>query len=102
MSRNKDLEPLGDSLQDVFARFGLPDPVLMSQLTNEWDELVGKHWKGRSRPVSIRGKTLVVEAATPSLVAFLRYGESALVESLEKRFGTGIFRGVEVVPPDRV
>ncbi len=102
MSRNKDLEPLSDSLQNVFARFGLPDPVLMSQLSNEWDKLVGKHWKGRSKPVSIRGKTLIVEASTPSLVAFLKYGESALVESLEKRFGTGVFQGVEVVPPGRV
>lgn len=102
MSRNKDLEPLSDSLQDVFARLGLPDPVLMSQLSKEWEELVGKHWKGRSKPVSIRGKTLVVEASTPSLVAFLKYGESALVESLEKRFGTGVFQGVEVVPPGRV
>ncbi len=102
MSRKKDLEPLGDSLQEVFARFGLPDPVLMSQLTNEWDVLAGKHWKGRSKPVSIRGKTLVVEASTPSLVAFLKYAESALVETLKNRFGTGVFEGVEVVPPDRV
>lgn len=101
MSRDKDLQPLSESLNEVFARLGLPDPVLMSQVMNEWDSLAGKQWRGRSKPVSVRGKTLVVEASTPSLVAFLKYGKSALLESLEKRFGTGVFDSVEVVPPAR-
>ena len=33
-------------------------------------------WSGRSRPLFIQGKTLVVEAGAPSMVAFLRYGSS--------------------------
>ena len=102
MSRKEDLEPLSDSMEATFKRLGLPDPALMSQVVKEWDELADKHWVGRSKPVSVSGKTLIVEASTPSLVAFLRYGESALVESLKNRFGPGVFDRVEVVPPGRL
>lgn len=96
-----DLEPLGESLNEVFARMGLPDPVIMSKISLEWDTLAGKPWVGRSRPLYVRGTTLVVEASTPSMVAFLRYGESTLVEALEKRFGRAVIDSVEVVAPGR-
>jgi hypothetical protein len=80
---------------------GLPDPVLMSQLIDDWDELAGNPWVGRSRPVVIKGRTLVVEASAPSMVAFLRYGSTQLVEALTARFGEGVVDQVEVVPPSR-
>ena len=86
MSRNEDLEPFSKSINDVFTRLGLPDPVVMSKLVEEWDELAGSPWVGRSRPLYVRGTTLIVEASAPSMVAFLRYGQSGLVEALEGRF----------------
>ena len=100
MNRN-DMEPLSESLNDVFARMGLPDPVLISQIVDEWEELAGKPWVGRSRPLYVKGKTLVVEASAPSMIAFLRYGESSLLEALKQRFGEGEIVGVEVVAPGR-
>ena len=72
MSHGNDLEPFAESLNDVFARLGLPDPVLMSQVSDEWEALAGKPWVGRSKPMFVSGRTLVVEAAGPSMVAFLR------------------------------
>lgn len=102
MSRNDDLEPLADSMEATFARLGLPDPALMSQVVDEWGDLAGKHWKGRSKPVSMRGRTLVVEASTASLVAFLKYDEETLLNSLKKRFGPGVFASVDVVAPGRL
>lgn len=96
-----DLEPFGDSLNDVFARLGLPDPVIMAKITSEWENLAGKPWVGRSKPLFVRGTTLVVEASAPSMVAFLRYGESTLVENLENRFGRGVIDSVEVLAPGR-
>ncbi len=80
---------------------GLPDPVLMSQIGEEWDTLAGAPWAGRSRPVVIRGRALVVEASSPSMVAFLRYGAAQLLEALQKRFGEGVVEEIEVVPPGR-
>jgi hypothetical protein len=100
MSQN-DMEPFSESLDDVFARLGLPDPVLISQILEEWDELAGKPWVGRSKPLYVKGKTLVVEASAPSMIAFLRYGESSLVEALRERFGEGRVEAVEVIAPGR-
>ena len=96
-----DLSSFESSLGDVFRKMGLPDPVLMSQLIEEWDELAGSPWVGRSRPVVIKGRTLVVEASAPSMVAFLRYGATQLLETLSARFGEGVVDQVEVIPPSR-
>lgn len=98
---SSDLEPFADSLNEVFARMGLPDPVIMSKITEEWEILAGKPWVGRSKPLFVRGTTLVVEASSPSMVAFLRYGESSLVEALGSRFGQGVIDSVEVLAPGR-
>lgn len=98
---SRDLEPFSDSLDDVFARLGLPNPRLMSELLAEWPDLAGNPWVGHGRPIVVRGKTLVVEASAPSMVAFLRYGVSALLKSLSERFGEGSITAVEVVPPGR-
>lgn len=89
-------------MEATFQRLGFPDPALMSQVLAEWETLADKHWVGRSKPVSVKGKTLVVEASTPSLVAFLKYGEAALLESLKNRFGTGVFQNIDVVAPRRL
>lgn len=99
MSSDSELEPLGDSIDEVFTKLGLPDPVLMAQITDEWENLAGNPWAGRSKPLYVRGGVLVVEASAPSMIAFLRYGESTLTETLEKRFGTGVIQGVQVVAP---
>lgn len=98
---SNDLESLGESLKGVFARMGLPDPVLMSKINQDWSELAGTPWVGRSRPLFVRGNTLVVEAFSPSMVAFLRYGEASLIETLKERFGSGVIDSVEVLAPGR-
>jgi hypothetical protein len=99
---SRDLEPFSESLDDVFTRLGLPNPRLMADLLEEWPDLAGKPWVGNARPVIVKGKTLVVEATAPSMVAFLRYGVSALLESLSKRFGEGSITAIDVVPPGRL
>lgn len=98
---SNDLEPISDGLDDVFSRLGLANARVMAELQSAWDEVAGAPWRGKSRPVVVRGKTLVVEAAAPSLVAFLRYGVTSLVASLAERFGEGVIEAVEVVAPRR-
>jgi predicted nucleic acid-binding Zn ribbon protein len=101
MSPDRDLEHFSESLDDVFARLGLPDPVVMAALSSEWDELAGPPWSGRSTPLYIRGKTLVVEAMSASMVAFLRYGETALLEKLAERFGLHTVDTIDITAPGR-
>lgn len=101
MSGERELEHFSESVDDMFARLGLPDPVVMAGISSEWDDLAGAPWAGRSRPLYIRGKTLVVEASSPSMVAFLRYGETSLLDRLEERFGEGVVRKVDIRLPGR-
>lgn len=99
MSGGKDLEPFSRSVDDMFRRMGMSDPVVMASIGAEWDTLAGPPWSGRSRPLYIKGTTLVVEAASGSMVAFLRYGEANLVETLAKRFGAGVVDHIDVRVP---
>jgi hypothetical protein len=96
-----DLEPVAETLDGVFTRLGVANPKVMADLSQSWDDIAGGPWVGRSRPVVVRGKTLVVEATQPSVVAFLKYGISGLLESLASRFGEGVVTTIEVIPPGR-
>lgn len=87
------------SLEEMFRKMGLSDPVAMSRLSAGWDELAGSPWSGRSQPLFIQGKTLVVEAAAASTVAFLRYGSTELVRALAQALGPGVIERIEVRAP---
>lgn len=101
MSGDDELEPFSRSVDEMFARLGLPEPTLMATLSSEWDQLAGPPWAGRSRPVYVKGGTLVVEASAGSMVAFLRYDAEGLLTRLGDRFGEGKIRQVDVRPPGR-
>jgi len=80
---------------------GLTDPAVMAALSTEWDELAGAPWAGRSRPLYVKGSTLVVEASSGSMIAFLRYGEVNLLATLAARFGEGTIKGIDIQLPGR-
>lgn len=101
MSRD-DLSPIEEPLEEMFRKMGLPDPLRMSQLVGEWDDLAGEPWRGRSRPETVKGGALIVRANSPSMVAFLRYGAADLLTRLEQRFGHGFISTIEVRPPTRL
>jgi hypothetical protein len=95
-----DLTSFQTSLEEMFRRLGMSDPMTLARLTASWDDLAGAPWAGRSKPLFIQGKTLVVEAAAPSMVAFLRYGSTGLVATLAEVLGPGVIEGIEVRGPD--
>ncbi len=84
---------------EMFRRLGLPDPLLVGRIKDEWEEIAGSPWLGRSEPVTIQGKTLVIAANSPSLVAFLRYSVDDLLKRLQDRFGPGLIESIEVRGP---
>ncbi len=97
----KDLEPFSESVSEMFTRLGLPDPELMAAVSGSWEEVAGGPWKGRSKPMYIRGTELVVEASSPSIIAFLRYDEAALLDRLETLVGSRKIESVDIRPPSR-
>ena len=86
-------------MNDMFRRLGLPDPLLVGKIRKDWESLIDERWRGRSKPLTIQGKTLVVEAGSPSQVAFLRYGVKNLLEAIEGRYGPGLIDAVDIRPP---
>lgn len=94
-----DLTSFQASLEDMFRKLGLSDPMALARLTGAWDDLAGTPWAGRSKPLFIREKTLVVEAAAPSMVAFLKYGSATLVATLRDVLGPGVIERIEVRSP---
>jgi len=92
----RELEPIEKPLLEMLDRLGLPEPDLLGAVAGEWDALAGEPWAGRSRPVLIRNRELVVEAVAPSLVGLLRYAVGDLMRSLDDRFGEGVFESVRV------
>ncbi|HEU4917542.1 MAG TPA: DUF721 domain-containing protein [Acidimicrobiia bacterium] len=94
-----DLTSFQASLEDMFRKLGLSDPMALARLTGAWDDLAGTPWAGRSKPLFIREKTLVVEAAAPSMVAFLKYGSATLVATLSDVLGPGVIERIEVRSP---
>ncbi len=94
-----DLTSFGSSLDEVFRRLGLPDPMVMARVSSDWDRVAGSPWAGRSTPLYIQGRTLIVEASTPSMVAFLRYGVADLIKALSTHLGEGVIDQIEVRPP---
>ncbi|MFQ5523399.1 MAG: DUF721 domain-containing protein [Acidimicrobiia bacterium] len=99
--RGEDFDDLGSALDQVFARLGVESPALMAKVMESWEEVAGSPWTERSRPIFIRGKTLVVEAFSPSAVALLKYQAGQLAEALRRALGEGTIEAIEVVPPER-
>lgn len=99
MNDRNDMSSFESTMMEMFRRLGLPDPLLVGRIKNEWNQIAGNQWLGRSEPVTVQGKTLVVEANSPSHVAFLRYGVEDLLAALEQRFGPGVIDAVEVRGP---
>lgn len=100
MSRDE-LEPFAETLDQVFARLGFANPGLLATISTEWETLAPSPWPQRSKPLGVRGKTLVVEAASPSMVAFLRYGVAPLLDAIGARVGEGVIEAIDVRPPGR-
>jgi hypothetical protein len=94
-----DLTSFQTSIEEMFRKLGLSDPMTLARLTGSWDDLAGTPWAGRSKPLFIQGKTLVVEASASSMVAFLRYGSATLVSKLDDVLGRGVIERIEVRGP---
>jgi predicted nucleic acid-binding Zn ribbon protein len=94
-------KPIGELLRVLMERYRLVDPDTWTRIAADWDGLAGNPWAGRSKPSSLKGGELVVEASSPAIVAMLRYGTHSLMERLGEEFGAGVVTSVRIIPPPR-
>lgn len=74
-------EPLkvGDSLDALRRRFGLPAPSALDAVRAGWSELVGDALAARSEVVDLREGTLRVRADDPAAAERLRWNEATIL-----------------------
>lgn len=84
------------TLEETLVRLGLPDPVLAVTLLEEWEEVAGEPWAGRSEPVQLSEGELVVQVRDGSTASLLRYASGDLLRRLGERFGEGRVTSVKV------
>ncbi len=94
-----DLHSVGALLRSVLGSMGLDRVDLTLTLMEEWEAIAGAPWAGASNPVVVKDGELIVEAASPTAVRFLRYSVGDLLRRLDDRFGEGAVTGVTVRPP---
>lgn len=92
----RDLEPVGGFLGQVLKRLGLPDPVDLDRLIEEWADLAGEPWGTRSQPAGLSNGVLVVEVDDGSIATLLTYQQNTLIERLEQRLGARLVTSVKI------
>lgn len=91
-----DLERVGDGLDALLRRLGIPSPDDAARLFDEWEQLAGEPWASRSRPVGMQKGELIVEVPDGGVATLLQYQAGALVERLAGALGSPLVQRVTV------
>ena len=94
--RSDEPRPLRDSLAEVSADLGLPEPDALAFLIQEWESLVGPEVAPHCRLTSLRDGVLRVTVDTAPRGTQLRYLEGELVERAASLVGGDVVRELRV------
>ncbi len=92
----KDLEPVGEHLEELLRRLGMPAMPDLTRLVDEWQDLAPEPWAAAATPVGLEQGTLLVEVADGTHASLLNYQTGALIDHLRTRLGDGIVTGVRI------
>ena len=87
---------LSDSLPGVARRIGGPDGAAFVTLSSGWSEIVGPAVAAHSRPLRLRGGTLVIAVDQAGWVTELTYLEASLRGRIDDAVGPGVVEVVKV------
>jgi predicted nucleic acid-binding Zn ribbon protein len=94
--RSSEPRPLRDSLAEVSADLGLPEPDALAFLIQEWESLVGPEVAPHCRLTSLRDGVLRVTVDTAPRGTQLRYLEGELVDRAASLVGADVVRELRV------
>ena len=95
-ARDDEPTPLRDTLAEVGAELGLPEPGPLELLTKHWAEIVGPTIAAHARVGAVRDGTLTVVVEAAAWATQLRYLEDDVVRRAAETVGEGVVRGVRV------
>lgn len=88
--------PMHESLDRIVRHLGGPSVDGTTRIFNRWPELVGEAVAAQSRPVAMKGTTLVVAVSDPAWATQLRFLEHDLVQRLRAELGQDAIVAIEV------
>ena len=91
-----DLHRIGDDLEAVLRRLGLPAPGVLDRLVREWAQVAGEPWATRAAPVGLNRGELVVEVADGTTASLLRYQVGGLLDRLAEGLGARLVETVRL------
>jgi predicted nucleic acid-binding Zn ribbon protein len=94
--RSDEPRPLRDSLAEVSADLGLPEPDGLAVLIDQWKNLVGVEVAPHCRLTSLRDGVLRVTVDSAPRATQLRYLEREIVERAAAMLGPGVVLGLRV------
>jgi len=89
-----DLQRIGDDLNAVLRRLGLPAPGARERLVNDWAQVAGEPWAERAAPVGLQRGELVLEVADGTTASLLKYQVNGLLDRLEEGLGARLVETV--------
>ncbi len=89
------MEGIGPLIESLLGKLGVGRLDAISRLGEEWEAIAPEPWRSHSRPVVIRGETLVVEAPAAAR-SVLKYAERRLLGALDEALGPGVVQRVEL------
>ena len=84
------------SLDRIVRHLGGPSAEVTTGIFGRWPELVGDAVAAQSRPVAMKGTTLVVAVSDPAWATQLRFLEHDLIERLQVELGQDAIDTIEV------
>ncbi len=91
-----DLEPIGEHVEALLRRIGLPRAPALARLLDEWASLAGEPWGSTATPVGLEAGVLVVDVLDGGHASLLRYQVGHLVDRLSNELGAGVVTGVRI------
>jgi predicted nucleic acid-binding Zn ribbon protein len=79
--------PIGEVLKTVVRKLGLEKRVKEAVIAQEWERIVGAKIAGHSKPVGVRGRTLIVNVDSSVWLSELNnYFKDTIVDQVRSDF----------------
>lgn len=87
MSRDKDINRLGDAMKKMFSEYSIDNKFDQTELIASWRQIVGDMIANRTQNLYIRNEILFVEISSASLKQELNMSKSRILELIESELG---------------
>lgn len=92
----KDVQPLGEILQQFLRQEGLETPLLQRRVVDAWEQIVGPVAARYTREKFIKNQVLFVKISSPALRQNLSMMRTQLARRLNEAVGSSVISDVRV------